>query len=185
MTGYVVLPALTPQKCQALVVSHFSFCHSESAWRTHWRWTSQPKLPPACHPLVSWRSITRYYKLKASMEVTSVTSKGQVTIPKSVRQQLGIRQGSRIEYSVAVVCHCRTSRWKTATPWSRPCRSARRALTWPTPCTTPATAPAKACRRLMTRSLRAGRSAWTWHLRSRWWLELKLGTTHAALQCPL
>jgi AbrB family looped-hinge helix DNA binding protein len=33
------------------------------------------------------------------MEVTSVTSKGQVTIPKSVRQQLGIRQGSRIEFA--------------------------------------------------------------------------------------
>ena len=34
------------------------------------------------------------------MEATSVTSKGQVTIPKDVRQQLGIRQGSRIEFSV-------------------------------------------------------------------------------------
>lgn len=32
------------------------------------------------------------------MEVTSVTSKGQVTIPKELRQQLGIRQGSRIEF---------------------------------------------------------------------------------------
>ncbi len=32
------------------------------------------------------------------METTSVTSKGQVTIPKQVRQQLGIRQGSRIEF---------------------------------------------------------------------------------------
>jgi AbrB family looped-hinge helix DNA binding protein len=32
------------------------------------------------------------------MEVTSVTSKGQVTIPKQLRQQLGIRQGSRIEF---------------------------------------------------------------------------------------
>lgn len=32
------------------------------------------------------------------MEVTSVTSKGQVTIPKGVRQELGIRQGSRIEF---------------------------------------------------------------------------------------
>lgn len=30
------------------------------------------------------------------MAVTSVTSKGQVTIPKNVRQRLGIRQGSRI-----------------------------------------------------------------------------------------
>ena len=34
------------------------------------------------------------------MEATSVTSKGQVTIPKRVRQQLGIRQGSRIEFSL-------------------------------------------------------------------------------------
>jgi AbrB family looped-hinge helix DNA binding protein len=34
------------------------------------------------------------------MDVTSVTSKGQVTIPQSVRQQLGIRQGSRIEFSL-------------------------------------------------------------------------------------
>lgn len=32
------------------------------------------------------------------MEGTSVTSKGQVTIPKHVRQQLGIRQGTRIEF---------------------------------------------------------------------------------------
>lgn len=34
------------------------------------------------------------------MEQSSVTSKGQVTIPKSVRQQLGIRQGSQIEFSL-------------------------------------------------------------------------------------
>ena len=34
------------------------------------------------------------------MEVTSVTSKGQVIIPKELRQQLGIRQGSRIEFSL-------------------------------------------------------------------------------------
>ncbi|MFM8900941.1 MAG: AbrB/MazE/SpoVT family DNA-binding domain-containing protein [Burkholderiales bacterium] len=32
------------------------------------------------------------------MVTTSVTSKGQVTIPKELRQQLGIRQGSRIEF---------------------------------------------------------------------------------------
>lgn len=32
------------------------------------------------------------------MEATSVTSKGQVTIPKELRQRLGIRQGSRIEF---------------------------------------------------------------------------------------
>jgi AbrB family looped-hinge helix DNA binding protein len=34
------------------------------------------------------------------MEATSVTSKGQVTIPKAVRQRPGIRQGSKIEFSV-------------------------------------------------------------------------------------
>jgi AbrB family looped-hinge helix DNA binding protein len=34
------------------------------------------------------------------MEICSVTSKGQVTIPKSVRQQLGICQGSKISFSV-------------------------------------------------------------------------------------
>lgn len=34
------------------------------------------------------------------MEATSVTSKGQVTIPKAVRQRMGIRQGSRIEFSL-------------------------------------------------------------------------------------
>jgi AbrB family looped-hinge helix DNA binding protein len=34
------------------------------------------------------------------MEHSSVTSKGQVTIPKSVRQRLGIRQGSKIEFAL-------------------------------------------------------------------------------------
>ena len=34
------------------------------------------------------------------MGITSVSSKGQVTIPKSLRQRLGIRQGSRIEFSL-------------------------------------------------------------------------------------
>ena len=34
------------------------------------------------------------------MEVTSVTSKGQVTIPKALRQQLGLRQGSKVEFSL-------------------------------------------------------------------------------------
>lgn len=34
------------------------------------------------------------------MELSSVTSKGQVTIPKSLRQQLGIRQGSQIEFAL-------------------------------------------------------------------------------------
>lgn len=31
---------------------------------------------------------------------TSVTSKGQVTIPKNVRQQLGIRTGTRVAFEV-------------------------------------------------------------------------------------
>jgi AbrB family looped-hinge helix DNA binding protein len=34
------------------------------------------------------------------MAITSVTSKGQVTIPKSVRQRLGIRQGSKLEFTL-------------------------------------------------------------------------------------
>ena len=34
------------------------------------------------------------------MESTSVTSKGQVTIPKEIRQKLGIRAGSRVEFVV-------------------------------------------------------------------------------------
>jgi AbrB family looped-hinge helix DNA binding protein len=34
------------------------------------------------------------------MDITSVTSKGQVTIPKALRQQLGIRQGSRIRFEL-------------------------------------------------------------------------------------
>ena len=32
------------------------------------------------------------------MEKTSVTSKGQVTIPKPLRQQLGLRQGSKVQF---------------------------------------------------------------------------------------
>jgi AbrB family looped-hinge helix DNA binding protein len=46
------------------------------------------------------------------MDATSVTSKGQVTIPKALRQRLGIRQGSRIEFSLqgdAVVMRVRSS----------------------------------------------------------------------------
>lgn len=34
------------------------------------------------------------------MGATSVTSKGQVTIPQEVRQQLGIRQGTKLVFSV-------------------------------------------------------------------------------------
>lgn len=32
------------------------------------------------------------------MQATAVTSKGQITIPQAVRRQLGIRQGSRVEF---------------------------------------------------------------------------------------
>jgi AbrB family looped-hinge helix DNA binding protein len=46
------------------------------------------------------------------METTSVTSKGQVTIPKELRQRLGIRQGSKIEFAMVgndVVMRVRSS----------------------------------------------------------------------------
>jgi AbrB family looped-hinge helix DNA binding protein len=34
------------------------------------------------------------------MESTTMTSKGQVTIPKSVRQRLGLQQGTRVVFVV-------------------------------------------------------------------------------------
>ena len=34
------------------------------------------------------------------MDESTVTSKGQVTIPKAVRRELGIRQGSRVVFAV-------------------------------------------------------------------------------------
>ncbi len=34
------------------------------------------------------------------METTTMTSKGQVTIPKAVRQQLGLKQGTRVAFVV-------------------------------------------------------------------------------------
>jgi AbrB family looped-hinge helix DNA binding protein len=34
------------------------------------------------------------------MPSTSVTSKGQITIPKEIRQRLGIRKGSKLEASI-------------------------------------------------------------------------------------
>ena len=34
------------------------------------------------------------------MDEHTVTSKGQVTIPKEVRRELGIRQGSKVRFSV-------------------------------------------------------------------------------------
>lgn len=38
--------------------------------------------------------------LEACMQTMSVTSKGQVTIPKEIRRRLGIRAGSRVEFTV-------------------------------------------------------------------------------------
>ncbi|MDE2452388.1 MAG: AbrB/MazE/SpoVT family DNA-binding domain-containing protein [Burkholderiales bacterium] len=38
------------------------------------------------------------------MDTSSVTRKGQVTIPKSLRQKLGIRQGGRIEFLLVDDC---------------------------------------------------------------------------------
>ena len=35
------------------------------------------------------------------METTSVTSKGQVTIPHKIRQQLGIRKGSHVTFTLS------------------------------------------------------------------------------------
>jgi AbrB family looped-hinge helix DNA binding protein len=34
------------------------------------------------------------------VETTTMTSKGQVTIPKAVRQQLGLKQGTRVVFAV-------------------------------------------------------------------------------------
>ena len=34
------------------------------------------------------------------MQTTSVTSKGQITIPKQIRQQLGIHRGSKLEATI-------------------------------------------------------------------------------------
>jgi AbrB family looped-hinge helix DNA binding protein len=34
------------------------------------------------------------------MDSSSVTSKGQVTIPKDIRRELGIRRGSRVAFAV-------------------------------------------------------------------------------------
>lgn len=38
------------------------------------------------------------------MDELSVTSKGQVTIPKAVRQKLGIRAGSKVSFRVVGDC---------------------------------------------------------------------------------
>lgn len=44
--------------------------------------------------------LTWYYRVESDMEATTVTSKGQVTIPQALRQKLGIRQGSKVEFSL-------------------------------------------------------------------------------------
>ena len=44
--------------------------------------------------------IVTAYSGSAELDTTTVTSKGQVTIPKDVRRRFGIRQGSRVEFSV-------------------------------------------------------------------------------------
>lgn len=36
--------------------------------------------------------------METIVDTTSVTSKGQVTIPKPLRQKLGLRQGSKVEF---------------------------------------------------------------------------------------
>jgi AbrB family looped-hinge helix DNA binding protein len=38
--------------------------------------------------------------LEGRVDGSSVTSKGQVTIPKEIRRELGIRQGTRVAFSV-------------------------------------------------------------------------------------
>ena len=38
--------------------------------------------------------------LEHPLESTTMTSKGQVTIPKSIRQRLGLRQGMRVAFVV-------------------------------------------------------------------------------------
>jgi AbrB family looped-hinge helix DNA binding protein len=41
-----------------------------------------------------------YYFAEDAMSTVSVTSKGQVTIPKRVRQALGITPGSKVEFDI-------------------------------------------------------------------------------------
>ena len=42
------------------------------------------------------RILTGYYFRGGAVETTTMTSKGQVTIPKAVRQRLGLRRGTKI-----------------------------------------------------------------------------------------
>ena len=47
--------------------------------------------------------------------VRALTSKGQVTIPKAVRQQLGLRRGSRVSFAV-VGDHIEVRAWRPPHP---------------------------------------------------------------------
>lgn len=56
------------------------------------------KLPvkTVSHSKLQWR----YYR-SPLIKTLLVTSKGRITIPKSVRQQMGIRQGCKMAFSLA------------------------------------------------------------------------------------
>src|SRR5581483_10522625 len=56
-----------------------------------------PRLKPIARPPII---LTRYYFLGKKMATVSVTSKGQVTIPKKIRQALGITPGSKVEFDL-------------------------------------------------------------------------------------
>ena len=92
-------------------------------------------------------SITAHYLRSDAMESTSVTSKGQVTIPKELRQGLGIRQGSRrARLSCDNFSGCLTSPSRIGT-WSiRRCPTAKLVSTSPMRCAMRATGTVKALR---------------------------------------
>jgi AbrB family looped-hinge helix DNA binding protein len=52
------------------------------------------------------------------MEIAKVTSKGQITIPKEVREQLGLRPGDQIEF-VRENGHFRVQKVSGRAPFSR------------------------------------------------------------------
>ena len=49
---------------------------------------------------IYWATVLPGITSEMRVEHSSVTSKGQVTIPKAVRQRLGIRRGSQIEFAL-------------------------------------------------------------------------------------
>ncbi len=60
---------------------------------------------------------------------TRVTTKGQVTIPKRVRDHLGIRPGTAVEFDVAAdgrIVLKKAGRKRTGTDWARRVAVARR-----------------------------------------------------------